>query len=145
MTIQLPRGGKRVIYADGAIAAERSGVGAVVTDERGAVIAVHNQTLPIMTSTEAEYAALTLALNIAIQNAVEEVEIRLDSEVVIFQMIGRYAVNSSRLKVAHQQACALARSLPRVRYTHIPRDLNALADALAGEAAAGRRWAMRTG
>jgi ribonuclease HI len=93
-----------------------------------------------MTSGEAEYAGLMLALEIAAQRDAEEVEVRLDSEVVVYQMIGRFAVNSARLKPCHQQACRLARALPRVRYSHVPREQNAIADALAAEAAAGRLW-----
>jgi len=69
-------------------------------------------------------------------------EIRLDSEVVVSQMIGRFSVNSATLKQWHQQACLLARSLTRVRYVHIPRELNGIADALAVEASAGRQWSI---
>ena len=141
-TDQIPHGGAErvVIYADGAINPQRAGVGIVMLDERDQVLLLANQTLPAMTSGEAEYAALTLALERAAEQHAVEVEIRLDSEVVVYQMIGRFAVNSARLKPYHQQACALARALPRVRYTHIPREQNSLADALAGEAAAGRLW-----
>lgn len=136
-----PGGRERLIlYADGAINPERTGVGLVVLNEREQVVLVTNQTLPAMTSTEAEYAALTFALEIAAGRHVEDVEVRLDSAVVVYQMIGRYAVNSPRLKPRHQQACQLARMLPRVRYTHIAREQNAVADVLAAEAAAGRLW-----
>ena len=67
---------------------------------------------------------------------------RLDSEVVVGQMTGRFAVNSPLLKPVHWAACELARNFPRVRYTHIPRGQNVLADALATEASAGRHWSL---
>jgi ribonuclease HI len=69
-----------------------------------------------------------------------QIEIRLDSEVVVYQMIGKFAVRSAALKPLHRQACALARHFSHVSYVHIPRDQNLIADALAGEAVAGRRW-----
>jgi hypothetical protein len=61
------------------------------------------------------------------------------------QMIGRFAVNSSALKRLHQQACVLVNRFLNVRYTHIGREQNLLADALAFEAAAGRAWQIARG
>lgn len=49
-------------------------------------------------------------------------------------MLGRFAVNSPALKRLHQRATSVASALTRVTFTHIPRELNELADALASEA-----------
>lgn len=132
-----------VIYADGAILPEQAGAGAVALDSSGRVVQLASRTLPAMTSGEAEYAGLMLALEVAAAHSAQQVEIRLDSAVVVYQMIGRFAVNSPRLKRCHQQACELARRLVQVQYRHVPRGENRLADALAIEAAAGRLWQMR--
>jgi ribonuclease HI len=131
-----------LLYADGSIQPERSGAGMVALDQWGAVVYIANRSLPPMTNNEAEYAGLVLALEAAIALGGQFVEVRLDSEVVVYQMIGRFAVNSAALKHCHQQACVLARSLAKVRYTHIPREYNGIADALATEASAGRKWRM---
>jgi len=131
-----------LLYADGSIQPERAGAGLVALDKWGSVVYIANRSLPPMTNNEAEYAGLTLALEAAIALGGQFVEIRLDSEVVVYQMIGRFAVNSTALKRCHQHACVLARSLAKVRYTHIPRELNTVADALATEASAGRKWRM---
>ncbi len=131
-----------IIYADGGIARDRAGAGAVALNLRRQVVALENRTLPLMTNNEAEYGGLLLALEIAAALQADEVEIRLDSEVVVGQMAGRWAVNSPKLKSPHQQACALARAIPRITYKHIPRELNEVADALATEAAAGRVWRL---
>jgi ribonuclease HI/probable phosphoglycerate mutase len=136
------RGGKPVIYGDGAVAPERAGVGVVLTDEAGRISGLLNRTLPAMTSTEAEYAALLLALEMALAHHLSAVEIRLDSEVVVYQMSGRYAVNSPRLKRSYHQACESARKIAQVEYVHVPREQNALADALASDASAGRLWLL---
>lgn len=128
------------LYVDGAINPERSGVGVVVIDRHQRVWQVANRALPLMTNNEAEYMALLLAFEVAAGASAVDLDIRADSEIVVGQMIGRFAVNSPRLKALHQQACAWAMRFQRVTYTHIPRQENALADALAGEAAEGRRW-----
>ncbi|MDL1901918.1 ribonuclease HI family protein [Anaerolineae bacterium CFX9] len=131
-----------LLYADGSIQPERAGAGTVALDKWGSVVYIANRSLPPMTNNEAEYAGLVLALEAAIALGGQFVEVRLDSEVVVYQMIGRFAVNSAALKRCHQQACVLARSLAKVRYTHIPREHNVVADALATEASAGRKWRM---
>jgi ribonuclease HI len=134
-----------VIYADGGITPQRAGAGVVIQDGRGDVILIGNRPLPPMTNMQAEYAGLILALELASKCRASAVEIRMDSEIVVNQMVGRFGVNSPRLKPLHVKACELARTLPQVTYTYLPRERNGLADALAAEAAAGRRWRMRGG
>lgn len=128
------------VFTDGSITTNASGAGVVVLDRHGRVWQVANRRLPVMTSTEAEYMALLLAFEVAAGARAIELDIHADSEILIGQMIGRFAVNSPRLKMLHQQACACALRFTRVSYTHIPREENALADALATQASAGRRW-----
>jgi ribonuclease HI len=128
------------IYTDGAMGREHCGAGVVVTDEASNILQIHSRTLPVMTSNEAEYAGLLLALEIARGLAAQRIEICMDSEVVVNQMTGRFAIRSRKLKPLHQKACELARAVRGVRYRYIPRDRNLLADAVASEAALGRRW-----
>ncbi|NLF78342.1 MAG: ribonuclease HI family protein [Chloroflexi bacterium] len=132
-----------VIYADGAISPERAGAGIVVRDEQGHVILLANRILPCVTNNEAEYAGLLMALEVAIQLDAGKIEICLDSEVVVNQMNGRFAVNSATLKPWHVQACERARHVRHLIYAHIPRSKNAVAHALATEAVAGRRWCTK--
>ena len=49
-------------------------------------------------------------------------------------MTGRCAVHSPALKRWHAQACRLVRHFKAITFTHIPREANRLADALANEA-----------
>lgn len=136
----LPR--KVMIFADGAISSEKAGAGAAAQDESGALLSIMNRALPRMTNNEAEYAGLMLALEIAVTLRRPNVEIWMDSEVVVYQMMGRFAVNSPALKACHRKACALARSVPGVSYHYIPREQNRLADALAADAIVGRVWRL---
>ncbi|MBN8640028.1 MAG: reverse transcriptase-like protein [Anaerolineae bacterium] len=136
------RGGELILYADGATARDRAGAGAIALTRRREVLALANRPLPLVTNNEAEYSGLLLALELAASLGASAVEIRLDSEVVVGQMAGRWAVNSPKLKIPHQAACVLARGFQHITYKHIPRELNEVADALATEAAAGRVWRM---
>lgn len=131
-----------VIYTDGSLTPQGAGAGVVVLDAAGQLLHLQNQQLSIQTNNEAEYAALTLGLQIAARLQAEGVELRADSEVIINQMLGHFAVKSHRLKQFHWQVCELARHFPRVRYTRVPREENVLADTLAAEASAGRIWTI---
>lgn len=131
-----------IIYTDGSLTPEGAGAGIVVMDVRGQLLHLENKPIDAMTNNEAEYAALALGLQVAEQLRADVVEIRADSEVMVNQMLGYFAIRSHRLKQYHWQVCELARRFPKVRYTCIPREQNALADALAAEASAGRTWVM---
>ena len=80
------------------------------------------------------YAALVLALQSVQRYRPQTLQIYMDSEIVVGQMTGRFSVNSAALKQWHTQACRLARRFREVTFTHIPREANRLADALANEA-----------
>jgi len=126
------------LFVDGGFSSERAGAGLAVFNPKGELILVANRSLPLINNNEAEYAALILALEAAGELDVNRIEVLMDSEIVVNQMTGRFAVNSPKLKPWHQQACALAVKFGLVRYTYIPRERNGLADALANEAAYGR-------
>ncbi len=124
------------IYCDGAIGDRRegTGLGVVIRDEQDEIIGLTKRGLPPMTNNEAEYAALVLALKSARRFRPQTLAIYMDSQVVVGQMQGVFAVRSPALRRWHAQACRLARRYQKVTYTHIPREENRLADALAAEA-----------
>lgn len=132
--------GELIVYADGATGHrnKNTGVGAVLLDGKGHILAWANRQLDDMTNNEAEYAGLILALEIAADFSPNRLRVFLDSAVVVRQMNGYCGVRSSTLKPWHRHACRLARRLKQVTYQHIPRQRNRLADALAYEALTGR-------
>jgi len=130
------------LYTDGSLTPQGAGAGVVILDVTGKLVHIQSQTLAYATNNEAEYAALVLGFQQGVRFNAEFVEVRADSEVMVEQMRGNFAVKSHRLKQIHWQTCQLARQFVRVRYTCIPREENAFADALAAEAAAGREWML---
>ncbi len=64
------------------------------------------------------------------------VEVYGDSQLVIRQMLGEYAVKAVHLQSYHDWLARLARDFERVTWTWVPREQNTRADALSKEALA---------
>lgn len=107
---------------------------AVARNERGRLLDLRWQRLPPVASTEAEYAALLLGLEMASALPAEIIYCVMDSEIVVGQMRGYFNVNSANLRPWHWRACAAVRRLPQVHFLLIPREWNRLADGLAAQA-----------
>ncbi len=125
-----------VIEADGGARGNPgpAGYGAVVCDaESGEVLAEASDGLGVTTNNVAEYRGLLAGLRAAadLAAAVTEVEVRMDSKLVVEQMSGRWKIKNDTLRPLALEAARLARDLGTVRYTWIPRARNQRADRLA--------------
>lgn len=89
---------------------------------------------PRATNNVAEYTALIKGLEAVVALDPDEVEVRGDSQLIIYQMAGQYAVRSWHLRPLWKRAQALVRRLRQVRFRWVPREQNAEADALAWQA-----------
>ena len=81
----------------------------------------------------AEYKALLLGLELALERGVKKLEVRADSELLIKQLKGEYRVRNSGLLPLYEQAQALLARLEAFRLKHVRREQNAEADRLANE------------
>ena len=63
-----------------------------------------------------------------------DVTVRLDSLLVVNQMNGIFKVKNRELWPIHESAKELLKDFRKVTFTHIPRELNKLADAAANRA-----------
>ncbi len=115
-----------------------TGIAAVARSAEGHFLGWMSRQLPPMTNNEAEYLAALLGLELAQQVSAKHVEIVSDSQVLVWQMNGQSLVHSQRLKPLHAQMCQAAGYFSSVRFRHVPREENQLADALATEALMGR-------
>jgi ribonuclease HI len=129
-----------VVHTDGAIRLERgvSGLAAVVHDELGNLRALWAQRVGRLTCNEAEYAAAYLALERLLFHKPVEILLMSDSQVMVHQMTGLASAISPRLKQAQARLRTLVVKFEMVKFQHIPREQNRLADALANEAADGK-------
>jgi probable phosphoglycerate mutase len=90
-----------------------------------------------MTCDEAEYEALLFGLETVCTLGPEQLEVRMDSQIVVNQMLGLFAVRSAALRRLHARARAAVAALGAVEFVHVGRLRNRLADALANEAVDG--------
>ncbi|MEH1169521.1 bifunctional RNase H/acid phosphatase [Micromonospora sp. CPCC 205539] len=119
-----------------------AGYGAVVRDpETGEVLAERSESIGTATNNVAEYQGLIAGLTAAAELGVAEVDVRMDSKLVVEQMCGRWQIKHPGLRPLAAQAAGLVGRFAAVRFTWIPREHNRHADALANaamDAAAGR-------
>ena len=127
---------RAVLYADGACRGNPgpAGSGAALVDEDGQVVAEAVKFLGHGTNNVAEYTALIIGLEEALKHEVEDLEVRMDSKLVVEQMNGKWKVRDAKLRPLAIRAGELVARLPKVRIRHIPRDQNAIADLLANRA-----------
>ncbi|MEU7778262.1 bifunctional RNase H/acid phosphatase [Micromonospora parva] len=125
-----------------------AGYGAVVRDpETGEVLAERSESLGTATNNVAEYQGLIAGLTAAAELGAAEVDVRMDSKLVVEQMCGRWQIKHPGLRPLAAQAAALVGRFTAVRFSWIPREQNRHADALANaamDAAAGRPPATAT-
>jgi len=82
----------------------------------------------IATNNQAEYYGMIKGLERAQDLGIDKINLYSDSQLVVNQMNGFYKVKNQELAPLHQQLKQLAASFSKVTFTHIPRELNRLAD-----------------
>jgi ribonuclease HI len=124
------------VFSDGAARGNPgpAGAGAVLTDTKGNVLARLGHYLGRQTNNIAEYQGLLLGLRRAQEMGAREVEVRADSQLMIRQLAGKYAVRNTALKPLHAEALRLLRSFGGYHLQHIPREENSLADEMSNRA-----------
>lgn len=127
---------RAVLYADGACRGNPgpAGSGAALVDEGGQVVAEAMRHLGHGTNNIAEYNALIIGLEEARRRGVDEIEVRMDSKLVVEQMNGKWKIRDPKLRPLAIRAGNLLGQFRRWTIGHIPREQNTIADALANRA-----------
>jgi ribonuclease HI len=110
-----------------------AGIGVVLESEAGEVVGEIARGIGVTTNNVAEYTALIAGLELALDKGVSELDVRVDSELVVQQVRGRWKIRNDRLRALAVRARALLGRFESVSVTHVPRELNAGADALANQ------------
>ncbi|MGY1615573.1 bifunctional RNase H/acid phosphatase [Geodermatophilus sp. SYSU D00691] len=135
-------GRRLVVEADGGSRGNPgpAGYGALVRDAgSGRVLAERAASVGVATNNVAEYGGLVAGLQAALDlDPSAEVEVRMDSKLVVEQMSGRWKIKHPDMQKLALQARQIARQLGAVRYTWVPRAQNSAADALANSAMDGK-------
>jgi ribonuclease HI len=130
------------IHADGGSRGNPgpSGAGAMIRDHLGNSVASVSQFLGTRTNNYAEYEAVILAFETLMKlipkgkHSKTEVVVKMDSELVVKQMKGLYRVKHPVLKGQYARLTHAAAAFGKVSFTHVFREENSDADALANEA-----------
>jgi ribonuclease H / adenosylcobalamin/alpha-ribazole phosphatase len=128
---------KVVVEADGGSRGNPgpAGYGAVVRDAQNReVLAERKEGIGDTTNNVAEYRGLLAGLEAARDLGADEVDVRMDSKLVVEQMSGRWKIKHPSMKPLAEQAKALVAGFDVVTFGWIPRELNKHADRLANEA-----------
>lgn len=104
--------------------------GAVLFADDGTVLREISAFLGITTNNVAEWSGLIAGLEAALELGVDEIDVRLDSELVVRQILGAYRVKQEHLIPLHAKAKGLLRRFAHTHVRHVPRERNKEADAL---------------
>ena len=124
------------IYTDGGSRGNPGPGGAayILKDADGNTIAGRGAFMKNTTNNVAEYAALVGGLKAAAEMKCKEISICSDSELMVKQINGQYRVKNSKLKIFYSQCIDLLAGFESWKITHIRREKNEEADALANRA-----------
>lgn len=133
---------KIIIYTDGGSRNNPgiAGAGAVIKNAEGETLKEIAKPLGIKTNNWAEYEAVIIGLQEAKKMfgkklADMEVEVRMDSELVLRQLSGKYQIKEETLfpqfiKIWNMRV----KDIPHMKFTHVRREENKEADRMANEA-----------
>lgn len=119
-----------IAYSDGGSRGNPgpSAAGYVLMDTNETIIFESGSYLGITTNNIAEYQAVYLALQKALELGVNYVDFRLDSLMVVSQMNGIYKVKNHELIPINHRINELVERFEQVTFSHIYREYNQLAD-----------------
>lgn len=124
------------LYADGGSRGNPgpSASGFVIYDMADNILVDRGVYLGVTTNNQAEYTALKLALEECRALNAREVEVYMDSLLVINQMKGIFKIKNRDLWPIHDAIKSLCKQFTKVSFTHVPRELNKAADAAVNRA-----------
>ena len=126
---------KATIHTDGGARGNPgpAGIGVVLKDESGEVVAEIAEGIGSTTNNVAEYKALIAGLELAHSKGFTEVDVFMDSELVVSQVKGEWKIKSDGLRPLAVQARRLIDRFESWTLQHVRREQNEDADKLANQ------------
>jgi ribonuclease HI len=124
-----------LIYTDGSCRGNPGpmAIGVSIQD-MGMEVSTISRVIGDGTSNVAEYHAVIEGLRRAYDMGATDIELRMDSELVVRQIEGRYQVRKDTLKPLHAEVMTLLQTFKQYRAKHVPRGQNERADELTNQA-----------
>ena len=132
----LPQPKEAKLYADGGSRGNPgpSASGFAIVSMDGHIVVKKGIYLGITTNNQAEYQALKLGLEEAREMGIRDVHVYLDSLLVVNQMLGVFKVKNRDLWPIHESIKQIVATFNNVTFTHVPRELNKIADSEVNDA-----------
>jgi lactoylglutathione lyase len=114
---------KLLLYSDGGARGNPGPAAAayIALDAAGITVKTDAHSLGVSTNNQAEYAALLMALQFASESGVAEVVCYLDSELVVKQLNGLYAVKNPELQKLWRQVQQRREGFKKISFNHVRR------------------------
>jgi ribonuclease HI len=109
-------------------------IAAVLLDGDGEIVERASQVIGRATNNVAEYRALLLGIQTALERGASELDLVGDSELVVKQVRGEYRVKDEGLKPLHSKVKAALAPVDEWSIRHVRREQNEEADRLVNEA-----------
>ncbi|XP_074299422.1 uncharacterized protein LOC141630515 [Silene latifolia] len=119
------------MYFDGAATRDGAGTGVVFLSPEGHMLPYSFVLTEMCSNNVAEYQALILGLQMAIEIGVKDLDIYGDSLLVANQVLDKFKVKKDDLIPYHQYVIQLLNKFDYVHIGHVPRSAKKMADALA--------------
>ena len=123
---------KYKVFCDGASRSNpgKAAIGVSIESEEREIFTI-SKAIGVASNNEAEYLALESALDYCVKNNYLNLEVFLDSKLVVEQVNGNYKVKSNNLKPLRDKILEHIEKLEFVSINHIYRENNKRADELA--------------
>lgn len=120
------------LFTDGAARGNPgpAGIGVVLETSEGELVEEFGRGIGWATNNVAEYQGLIEGLRLALRKYVEDLDVLMDSLLVVRQMQGAFKVKHPGLKPLHATASGLAGEFKRIRFEAVRRERNLRADGL---------------
>jgi ribonuclease HI len=126
------------IYTDGGSRGNPgpAGAGGVIYNSENKIVHELSEYLGINTNNYAEYKGIILTLKKAIELNINtsEINVFMDSKLVVNQINGQWKVKHPNIIPLHKELSELLKSFEKITFKHIYRNLNTKADSLANMA-----------
>lgn len=110
-----------------------SATGYVILDMEDNVVKKEGSYLGVTTNNQAEYKALKTGLENALELGVRELEIYMDSMLVINQINGAWKIKHQELLPVYDNVKELISKFDKVTASYVPRAMNSIADSMVNE------------
>ncbi len=112
-----------LIYSDGGARGNPgpAAIAFIALDDEGKTVKADSRFIGVHTNNQAEYEALLMALKYASDQKTQEIVCHLDSELVVKQLNGEYAVKNDELWQLWRKVQQLKTCFKKISFANVPR------------------------